>query len=42
LPGIREAIEQRDWIEVQKQIVMDSNIITKLAEYLSVISKSAM
>jgi N-acetylated-alpha-linked acidic dipeptidase len=42
LPGIREAIEQRDWIEVQKQIVMDSNIITKLAEYLNVISKSAM
>ena len=34
MPGIREAIEQREWKEAQEQIVVDANAITKLANYL--------
>jgi N-acetylated-alpha-linked acidic dipeptidase len=33
LPGIREAIEQRNWNEAQEQIVTDARIITKLSDY---------
>ena len=33
MPGIREAIEQRNWNEAQEQIVTDARIIAKLAEY---------
>jgi N-acetylated-alpha-linked acidic dipeptidase len=33
LPGIREAIEQRNWNEAQEQIVIDAKIIMKLASY---------
>lgn len=34
MPGIREAIEQRNWTEAQEQIVVDANAITRLAGYL--------
>ncbi|MGN6195123.1 MAG: transferrin receptor-like dimerization domain-containing protein [Ginsengibacter sp.] len=34
MPGIREAIEQREWKEAQEQIVMDAKAILKLAGYL--------
>jgi N-acetylated-alpha-linked acidic dipeptidase len=34
MPGIREAIEQREWKEAQEQIVVDAKAILKLAGYL--------
>lgn len=34
MPGIREAIEQRNWTEAQQQIQLAADAITKLAEYL--------
>lgn len=34
LPGIREAIEQRNWKEAQEQINLDAAAINKLAAYL--------
>ena len=34
MPGIREAIEQRNWKEAQEQILVDANAITKLSDYL--------
>jgi N-acetylated-alpha-linked acidic dipeptidase len=34
MPGIREAIEQRNWKEAQDQIETDAKAITKLAYYL--------
>lgn len=34
LPGIREAIEQRNWNEAQEQIGIDAKAIAGLAEYL--------
>lgn len=34
LPGIREAIEQRDWAEAQKQIAIAANSVSQLALYL--------
>jgi N-acetylated-alpha-linked acidic dipeptidase len=34
MPGIREAIEQREWKEAQEQIVVDAKAIRKLADYL--------
>jgi N-acetylated-alpha-linked acidic dipeptidase len=34
LPGIREAIEQRNWKEAQDQINMDAKAINKLSNYL--------
>ncbi len=34
LPGIREAIEQRNWKEAQEQIGIDAAVINKLAAYL--------
>ena len=40
MPGIREAIEQRDWKEAQEQIIADAKAITKLGDYLNVISTS--
>jgi N-acetylated-alpha-linked acidic dipeptidase len=40
MPGIREAIEQRNWKEAQEQILIDANAITKLSDYLNVISNS--
>ena len=35
LPGIREAIEQRNWKEAQEQIIVDAELINKLAVYLA-------
>lgn len=35
MPGIREAIEQRNWKQAQEQINIDAAIINKLADYLS-------
>jgi N-acetylated-alpha-linked acidic dipeptidase len=40
LPGIREAIEQRNWEEAQQQIEVDAKAIKRLAEYLKVLSSS--
>ncbi len=34
MPGIREAIEQRNWKEAQEQVVVDAAAINKLAIYL--------
>ena len=41
MPGIREAIEQRNWKEAQEQIVVDGNSITRLAEYLKAMATMA-
>ena len=38
MPGIREAIEQRNWKEAQEQIKIDAAAINKLADYLLKIS----
>jgi len=35
MPGIREAIEQRNWKEVQEQIEVDANVLDKLAVYFN-------
>ena len=35
MPGIREAIEQRNWREAQEQITVDANAINKLAVYFN-------
>jgi len=40
LPGIREAIEQRNWDEAQQQIEVDAKTIIRLAEYFKVLSSS--
>lgn len=40
MPGIREAIEQRNWKEAQEQIEVDAKAILKLSDYLNVISSS--
>ncbi|HKK41640.1 MAG TPA: transferrin receptor-like dimerization domain-containing protein, partial [Bacteroidales bacterium] len=34
LPGIREAVEQRNWTEAQEQIKVDAEVLEKLAGYL--------
>ena len=34
MPGIREAIEQRNWKEAQEQIVIDAEAIARLSAYL--------
>lgn len=34
MPGIREAIEQRNWKEAQEQINVDAKAITRLSDYL--------
>ncbi len=34
MPGIREAIEQRNWKEAQDQIEVDAKTINDLADYL--------
>jgi len=39
LPGIREAIEQRNWKEAQEQIEVAANVFNGLAEYLDSASK---
>ena len=35
LPGIREAIEQRNFAEAQQQIELDAAVITRFADYLA-------
>lgn len=35
MPGIREAIEQRNWKEAQEQIQTDAAVINKLSQYLA-------
>ena len=39
LPGIREAIEQRNWKEAQEQIEVDAAVLTRFSEYLAAIAK---
>lgn len=39
MPGIREAIEQRDWKEAQEQINVAAGAIQKLANYFNTINK---
>lgn len=34
IPGVREAIEQRNWVEAQQQISVVAKYITQLANYL--------
>jgi hypothetical protein len=41
MPGIREAIEQRDWKEAQEQINIAANAIGRLAEHLKATSMMA-
>jgi N-acetylated-alpha-linked acidic dipeptidase len=41
MPGIREAIEQRNWKEAQEQIETDAKILIKLAEYFNTMITSA-
>jgi len=35
LPGIREAIEQRNWKEAQEQIEVDATVLRRFSDYLS-------
>ena len=37
MPGIREAMEQRNWKEAQEQIAVDAAAIKKLSDYLNAI-----
>lgn len=39
MPGIREAIEQRDWKEAQEQIRIAANAINKLSDHLNAAAK---
>ena len=40
MPGIREAIEQRNWTEAQQQIEVDAKAIIRLAEYFKILASS--
>jgi len=40
LPGIREAIEQRNWKEAQEQIEIDATVIKKFNDYLVAITNN--
>ncbi|MEO8569033.1 MAG: transferrin receptor-like dimerization domain-containing protein, partial [Ginsengibacter sp.] len=35
MPGIREAIEKRNWKEAQEQIEVDAKAINKLSDYFN-------
>lgn len=39
MPGIREAIEQRNWKEAQQQITLASDVISKFIDYLNTATK---
>lgn len=39
MPGIREAIEQKNWVEAQEQMNIDAANIAALAKYLQAITK---
>ena len=41
MPGVREAIEQRDWKEAQDQIEIAAKAISRLAEHLNNTTKLA-
>ena len=41
MPGIREAIEQRDWKEAQEQIRIAANAISRLSDHLNAAAKLA-
>jgi len=41
MPGIREAIEQRNWKEAQEQIDIDANVLSKFAQYLDGVAEMA-
>ncbi|MBM3402659.1 MAG: folate hydrolase, partial [Bacteroidetes bacterium] len=41
MPGVREAIEQRNWKEAEEQITLAANAIVKLAEHLKATSMLA-
>ncbi len=41
MPGIREAIEQRNWKEAQEQIDLDADVLTRFSVYLDNISTLA-
>ncbi|TDW95968.1 M28 family metallopeptidase [Dinghuibacter silviterrae] len=41
LPGIREALEQRNWAEVQQQIDLDAAVLSQFADYLDRLATSA-
>ena len=41
LPGIREAIEQRNWKEAQEQIEIAASVLKNFSDYLSGITKNA-
>ena len=41
MPGIREAIEQRNWKEAQEQIDLDADVLSKFAQYLDGVSELA-
>ena len=41
MPGVREAIEQRDWKEAQEQIKIAADAISRLAEHLTNATKLA-
>ncbi|HXB43673.1 MAG TPA: M28 family metallopeptidase [Puia sp.] len=40
LPGIREAIEQRNWKEAQEQIEIDATVLKSFSDWLDAITKS--
>ncbi|HLI93366.1 MAG TPA: transferrin receptor-like dimerization domain-containing protein [Puia sp.] len=39
MPGIREAIEQRNWKEAQEQIIIDAAVLRKFSDYLGAIAR---
>lgn len=39
IPGVREAIEQRNWKEAHEQIIIVANVINKFTTYLNEITK---
>ena len=39
MPGVREAIEQRDWKEAQEQIKVAGDAIRRLSEHLNAAAK---
>jgi N-acetylated-alpha-linked acidic dipeptidase len=39
MPGIREAIEQKNWAEAQEQMNIDASNIAALAAYLQAITQ---
>jgi hypothetical protein len=39
MPGIRVAIEQKNWVEAQEQMNIDTQNIASLAKYLQAITQ---